>query len=50
MRPVAVHYPVRPGNGPRSVRPVGISVLPIAYFIFMPGLYWRIRASAEIYQ
>jgi hypothetical protein len=34
MRPVADHYPVKQGNGLRSVRPVWISVLSIAQLVY----------------
>src|SRR6266849_6493286 len=33
IRLVAVHYPVRPGNGLRSIRPVRIRVLSVAQLV-----------------
>jgi hypothetical protein len=50
IRLVAVHYPVRPGNGLRSVRPVRIRILSVAQLVEAGGLHRRMGASGQIHR
>ena len=50
MRLVADHYPVRPGNGLRSVRPVRIRVLSVAQLVDAGALHRRMGTSGQIHR
>ena len=47
---VAVHYPVRPGNGLQSVRPVRIRVLSVAQLVDAGALNRRMGTSGQIHR
>ena len=49
IRLIAVHYPARPGNGLRSVRPVRIGVLSVAQLVNAGALHRRMGTSGQIH-